>query len=445
MKIALYGINNNLNLNSEIDLIKIDNIDELKKSSDVRVLIANIKNIELLNSIAQLLIFKPDLIFISFIENRDYKLIPKILAAGAKTFFFPPFDKNFPRILSYLKDIINKNQEEYKHQENFLGIVGRSSKILEVFNIIKSVAPTDSTILITGESGTGKELVAKAIHSLSKRKDKPFIPINCGAMPKELIESELFGYKKGAFTGANTNKMGRFEAANGGTVFLDEIAELPLDMQVKLLRVLQENEIQPIGGNLPIKINVRIIAATNKDLEKLVAENKFREDLFYRLNVINIHLPPLRERKEDIDLLIEHYIKIFSEKHEKSDKIIGIAEETKFILKNYNWPGNVRELKNCIERLVVLKSEGIILPSDLPPKFFNIDSSEVEVSEKEFMNNLFQLSDEGVDLKSLIDNIETSMIIQALEKSGGVKEKAAKLLGIKRTTLIEKMKRKNLM
>ncbi len=445
MKIALYGIKDNINLDSEINLVKIDDIEELKKNNDVKVLIANVKNIELLNSIAQLLIFKPNLIFISFIEKKDYQLIPKVLAAGAKTFFFPPFNKNFPRILSYLKEIINKNKEEYEPTESFLGIVGKSKKILEVFNIIKNVAPTDSTVLITGESGTGKELVAKAIHSLSKRKDKPFIPINCGAIPKDLIESELFGYKKGAFTGANTNKVGRFEAANNGTVFLDEIGELPLDMQVKLLRVLQENEIQPIGSNLPIKINVRIIAATNKNLEQLIEENKFREDLFYRLNVINIHLPPLRERKEDIDLLIDHYIKIFSEKHEKSDKIYGMAEETKFILKNYSWPGNIRELKNCIERLVVLKSEGIILPSDLPPKFFDLDDLEDNVSDKEFMNNLFQLSDEGVDLKSLIENIETSMIIQALEKAGGVKEKAAKLLGIKRTTLIEKMKRKNLM
>ena len=444
MKIALYNIKE-LKSDSNFEVIFLNNLDEIIKHKDVKVLIAKVDNEDFLNSIFQVFTFKPELIFIPFIEKKDSKLIPKLLASGAKTFFFPPFEENFKRILTYLDKIAIKVPEKEEAKDNFYGIIGKSSKMQKIFETIKNVAQTDSTVLITGESGTGKELIAKAIHRLSKRKDKIFIPINCGAIPKDLIESELFGYKKGAFTGANVNKIGRFEAANNGTIFLDEIGELPLEMQVKLLRVLQENEIQPIGSNLPVKINVRIIAATNKNLENLINENRFREDLFYRLNVIHINLPPLRERKEDIDLLIDHFFKKYTEKHEKTDKIFGISDETKFILKNYNWPGNVRELENCIERLIVLKPEGIILPSDLPPKFFELDEVEEEINEREYMNNLFKLSDEGIDLKSLIDNIETNMILQALEKTGGVKDKAAKLLGIKRTTLIEKMKRKNLM
>ncbi len=444
MKIAFYGIDNVKISSSDYEFVYIDKIDDIVLESNIKVLIIKIKDEDFFNSLYKLFSLKPEIIFIAYIENKDLSLIPKVLAAGAKTFFFPPFEKNFQRILSYIDKILIENYNSTSKTENFLGIVGKSNKILKVFEMIQNVAPTDSTVLITGESGTGKELVAKAIHSLSKRKDFPFIPINCGAIPRDLIESELFGYKKGAFTGANSNKIGRFEAANEGTVFLDEIGELPLDMQVKLLRVLQENEIQPIGSTNPTKINVRIIAATNKNLEKLVEEGKFREDLYYRLNVININLPPLRERKEDIDLLIDYFFNKFVKKHNKLESILGIAEETKFILKNYSWPGNVRELENCIERLIILKNDGIILPSDLPPKFFDLDES-VEADEREFMNNLFKLTDDGIDLKSLIDNIETSMILQALEKAGGVKDKAAKLLGIKRTTLIEKMKRKNLM
>ena len=444
MKIAIWGLDN-LKIDSKYNLIFISDLKEIIKNPDLNVLIAKIDNEELLNEIYQIFTIKPELLFISYIEKKDYSLIPKVVAAGAKTFFFPPIEQNFQRILSYIDKIsCEKEEEKDIKEDNFYGIVGKSQKMLKVFETIKNVAPTDSTVLITGESGTGKELVAKAIHLLSKRKDKNFIPINCGAIPKDLIESELFGYRKGAFTGANSNRIGRFGAANEGTVFLDEIGELPLEMQVKLLRVLQENEIQPIGSNSPEKIDVRVIAATNKDLGKLIDENKFREDLYYRLNVIHIHLPPLRERREDIDILIDYFFRKYTEKYEKSDKVIGIAEETKFILKNYSWPGNVRELENCIERLIVLKGEGIILPSDLPSKFYEFEEGEL-IEEREFMNNLFKLSDDGIDLKSLIENIETSMIIQALEKTGGVKDKAAKLLGIKRTTLIEKMKRKNLM
>ena len=442
-KIGLYKIEDNIKVDG-IEFIKIDNIDQLKSFSDIDIFIPKIEDNKDFESVYKVLTFFPELIFIPYVKREQRDLIPKIMSIGAKTFILPPFEENFRKLISYIGNIKVKN-EELIETDNFYGIVGRSKKMKEIFNTIKKVAPTDSVVLITGESGTGKELVAKAIHRLSNRNEKPFIPVNCGAIPKDLIESELFGYRKGAFTGANTNKIGRFEAASKGTIFLDEIGELPIELQVKILRVLQENEIQPLGATHPIKVDVRIIAATNRNLEKLIEEGKFREDLYYRLNVIHINLPPLRERKEDIDILIDYFFRKFTEKHKKSDKILGIAEETKFILNNYSWPGNVRELENCMERLVILKEEGIILPSDLPSKFFEMDNVDNENIEKEFMNNLFKLTDDGIDLKALIDNIETTMILQALEKTGGVKEKAAKLLGIKRTTLIEKMKRKNLM
>ncbi len=444
MKIGLYDLPEIKNENKNFEFVKINNLDDVKNLIDIKVLIASISDESILNSFYKIFSFLPEIIFIPYIKNKDFNLIPKVMACGAKTFFMPPFEKNFKRIINYLDDLkVEKLQVE--KIKIFQGIVGNSCEMLKVFETIKKVAPTDSVVLITGESGTGKELVARAIHNLSKRKDKIFIPVNCGAIPKDLIESELFGYRKGAFTGASTNKIGRFEAASEGTIFLDEIGELPLELQVKLLRVLQENEIQPLGASAPIKINARIIAATNQNLEKLVEEKKFREDLYYRLNVIQIHLPPLRERKEDIELLIDYFFKKYVKKHGKENKIPEISEETKLIMKNYHWQGNVRELENCIERLIILKEKGSILPSDLPPKFYNIDDFESPPTEKEYMNNLFKLSEEGIDLKELIDNIETTMILQALEKTGGVKEKAAKLLGIKRTTLIEKMKRKNLM
>ena len=442
-KIGLYKIDNQIKVDG-IEFIKINNFDEIKLFSNIDIFIPKIEDRKDFEAVYKILTLFPDLIFIPYLKKEHRDFIPKVMAIGAKTFIFPPFEENFKKLISYIEKIKVKS-DEIIETDNFCGIVGKSRKMKEIFNTIKKVAPTDSVVLITGESGTGKELVARAIHKLSNRNEKPFIPVNCGAIPKDLIESELFGYRKGAFTGANSNKIGRFEAASKGTIFLDEIGELPLELQVKILRVLQENEIQPLGATQPIKIDARIIAATNRNLERLIEEGKFREDLYYRLNVIHINLPPLRERKEDIDILIDYFFKKYTEKHKKSDKIIGIAEETKFILNNYSWPGNVRELENCIERLVILKEEGIILPSDLPSKFFEMEDIDDGIGEKEFMNNLFKLSDDGIDLKALIDNIETTMILQALEKTGGVKEKAAKLLGIKRTTLIEKMKRKNLM
>ncbi len=310
-------------------------------------------------------------------------------------------------------------------------IIGKSPAIQKVFQLIKKVAPTESTVLILGESGTGKELVARAIHNQSRRREGPFIPVNCGAIPEELLESELFGYEKGAFTGASRSKPGRFELAQGGTIFLDEIAEMSPKLQVKLLRVLQEKTVERLGSERPITVDIRIIAATNRDLEKEVAEGRFREDLYFRLNVIPIKLPPLRERKEDIPLLAEHFLARFCEREEVPRK--RLSEKALKRLMEYHWPGNVRELENLMERLVILTEREVIEEEDLPEhiRVPRISTNPgVKVSFKE-----------GVSLPQALREFERSLILQALEASGGVKSRAARLLGIKRTTLIEKMKR----
>ena len=291
---------------------------------------------------------------------------------------------------------------------NIEGIVGCSPSIKNLVNLIKKIATTDITVLITGESGTGKSLVAKAIHFLSHRKDKPFITINCSAIPETLLEAELFGYEKGAFSGAYTSKKGKFELANGGTLFLDEIGDLPLSLQPKLLRVLQEKEIEKLGSEETIQIDVRIIAATNKNLEELIKQGLFREDLYYGISVLPIHIPPLRERKEDIPILVEHFLNIFNQRYRKNIKIEPGALQ---LMINYPWYGNVRELANTLERLVILKDKDIT-PRDLP--------SYILTEQKEYTTK---------KIPELVENTEKEAILKALEKTGYVKSRAAKLLG----------------
>jgi len=327
-------------------------------------------------------------------------------------------------------------KKELKKKFSTHKIIGNSLPIQEVIRFIDKIADTDSTVLVTGESGTGKELVAKTIHYNSSRARNNFVPLNCAAIPKDILESELFGHEKGAFTGAVTTRIGRFELASNGTLFLDEIGELAPALQVKLLRVLQEKEFERVGGIKTIKVNVRIIAATNRDLEKAVKEGTFREDLYYRLNVIPLHLPPLRKMKEDIPLLVEHFISELSKSKKKEPP--RISRETMDCLVNYKWPGNVRELENLIERLIILKEGDTITPSELPERFIeNRHMTRAGAKSK-------LLSSEGVDLNLVLDEMENNMIIQALEMSKGVKSKAASLLGLNRTTLIEKMKKKSI-
>jgi len=326
-------------------------------------------------------------------------------------------------------------QKKYNFNKRALDrIIGNSVPIQNVIKFIDKIADTDSTVLITGESGTGKELVAKSIHYDSSRSKNAFIPLNCAAIPKDILESELFGHEKGAFTGAINTRIGRFELANNGTLFLDEIGELAPALQVKLLRVLQEQEFERVGGIKTIKVDVRIISATNKDLEKAVEDGTFREDLYYRLNVIPFQLPPLRAMKEDIPFMMEHFITHLSKRKGKEPPII--SKDSMNCLVNYKWPGNVRELENLIERLLILKEGETVNPEDLPDRL--VDKQPLG---KGTMKGKV-LSSDGIDLNIMLDEIENNMIIQALDLSKGVKSKAASLLGLNRTTLIEKMKKK---
>jgi transcriptional regulator with PAS, ATPase and Fis domain len=286
--------------------------------------------------------------------------------------------------------------------------------------------------MIYGESGTGKELVAKAIHFNSERINFPLVAVNCGAIPEELLESELFGHEKGAFTGALRTRIGRFELANGGTIFLDEIGDMSPALQVKVLRVLQEKQFERIGGVKTLQVDVRIIAATNQDLEKAIEEKRFREDLFYRINVIPTHLPPLRERKVDIPILANHFLAKFNKMKRKG--VARITPEAMEYLLKYSWPGNVRELENLIEMLVVLKEEGEIAVADLPEKIAMVPS-------RGAVSSGIEITDEGINYNAHVDQLEKDMLARALEKAGGAKNKAAKLLNLNRTTFVEKLKR----
>ncbi len=356
---------------------------------------------------------------------------------GASDFLTKPFSPNELRVR--VKNLVQKIEREQKienlieHnrllneelQTGFGEIIGESEAIKEIFTLINQVSTMDSTVLIQGESGTGKELVARAIHNKSNRADKPFIKVNCGALNDNLLESELFGHEKGAFTGAIRQKKGRFELANKGTLFLDEIGDVSAAMQVKLLRVLQENEFERVGGEITIKTDVRIISSTNKDLPKLIAQENFRDDLYYRLSVIPIQLPALRERKDDIPLLVHHFLRNLAAKMRLSPKTIG-DEEMK-LLQEYSWPGNIRELENLIERLVVI----------CPNEIIEFDLIARHLTGKSTISN-------GVENLSLDDAMyafEKKLIQQAMKKTNGVKNRAAKLLGIKTSALYYKLEK----
>lgn len=327
--------------------------------------------------------------------------------------------------------LIRENQElKARLQERFTfqNIIYSSPRMVEVMGLVARVAPSQATVLIRGESGTGKELIANAIHFASTRSDKPFIKVSCAAIPETLLESELFGHEKGAFTGAIQKRIGRFEEADGGTIFLDEIGELTASTQVKLLRILQEKEFQRLGSNLSLKTDVRIIAATHRNLEAAMKQGLFREDLYYRLNVISILLPPLRERKEDIPLLIDHFLKKYSEINQK--KIDDLSKEARALLMRYSYPGNIRELENLIERAVVLCRGDMITTQDLP---FHLRE---ETSEKQW-----ESSEKGKTLPESLEEIERDLIIRALHQHQGIQTRAAESLGISERVLRYKMKK----
>ena len=325
-----------------------------------------------------------------------------------------------------------KKELRQKYKSNSL--IGTSKAIQETYKIIEKVADTDITILISGASGTGKELIARAIHYESNRSDKPLVVINCGAIPEELLESELFGHKKGAFTGAYKSRIGRFEIANGGTIFLDEIGEMSPALQVKMLRVLQERKFERVGDTKTIHVDIRVIAATNKNLTIAINKGQFREDLYYRLNVVPIKVPSLKQRKSDIPLLIDFFIKKFQKGKKK--KITGFSQKAIDALLEFDWPGNIRELENTIKRLIILCDNQVVQFDDLP-EHIQQNSKIIQTIEEDNI-------EEGKSFNKAVKDYEKRLIREALEKSNGIKSKAAKLLNINRTTLVEKIKKQNL-
>jgi len=326
------------------------------------------------------------------------------------------------------QDLRQQLSEKYA----FNNIIGSGPAMKRVFDRIEAISGLPSTVLIQGETGTGKELIAKAIHFNSPRKHQKLVCINCGAIPETLLETELFGHVKGAFTGAIQTRIGKFEQADGGTVFLDEIGNMPESLQIKLLRVIQEREFDRIGSNTPVKVDVRILAATSANLRQMVRESEFRQDLYYRLNVIPIHLPPLRERREDIPLLVRHFLQQFCSNHGFEPKTL--APEVLRELMHYEWPGNVRQLENFVERMVALTTNrNVILPEDLPEEIqFRTDAN---------MLRQIDIPEGGIDFDNVVGDLERDLIVQSLRKANGNKKMAARLLNLKRTTLIEKMKR----
>ena len=347
-------------------------------------------------------------------------------------------------------------QKPRKMPLRFSTIIGASLKLKEIFNTISKLADTDSTVLVLGESGVGKELFARAIHFHSPRKNKNFVTVNCGAIPEELLESELFGHEKGSFTGAIRTRVGKFEMAHEGTIFLDEIGDMSPTLQVKLLRILQQQEFERVGSNQVIKTDVRVLAATNQNLERAIKEKKFREDLYYRLNVIPLKIPPLRERKDDIPALIDAFIRKFN--RTKNRAVTGVSPSVLSAMTTYDWPGNVRELENICERMVVIKGDGRLEMEDLPPQFLDTGAFEDELSADMLLvgsleedldlssprGHITEIPDTGINLKEVVEEYEMSLILQALEKCNWVKNKAATLLSLNRTTLVEKLKKRGI-
>ena len=399
---------------------------ELLQAGPSDVIISDVKmpdmdGIEMLRAVRETL---PDIGVILMTAFASVETAREAFKLGADDFIQKPFD------VEELKLIVRKTLEKqalidenraFKRAQRERGsiknIVGTSAKMNAIFQMIETVAEVQSTILLTGESGTGKELVARAIHDLSPRAEKPFISINCGAFTETLLESELFGYIKGSFTGANSNRKGLFEAAHGGTIFLDEIGEMSPAMQVKLLRVLQERRVRPVGAHDEMAIDARVIAATNRDLKQMSDEGTFREDLFYRISVIPIHLPPLRERADDIADLITHFVKKFCDQAGKS---LTISPKAVQILENYAWHGNVRELEHTIERAVALERSSEIQPEQLPDHITNYNPQRISTE--------FSLPESGINLTSHLDNLEKTYVVEALRTTAGNQTKAAELL-----------------
>lgn len=406
---------------------------------DVSVVITDLKmpemdGIELLKNVMR---FNSDIPVIILTAHGTINNAVEAIKMGAFDYITKPFDRD--ELLQVVKKAVNTF--EYRRSDVKIDfetdepvhIIGRSQRMQEIYSLIERIAPSDSTVLITGESGTGKELVARIIHLKSNRARGPFIKVNCAAIPRELVESELFGYERGAFTGAYSQKPGRFELADGGTILLDEVSELPFDMQAKLLRVLQERQIWRVGGIKSVPVNVRVISATNKNLALEVERGNFRSDLYYRINVVPIEVPPLREHREDIKDFVNYFIRKFSRKNRKA--VSGITDAALEYLINYPWPGNVRELENLVERMVILSSKEILDITDIP--------EEIKLRQMQRVQQVNSLSG-GIDFKEIVRkataDIEKELILKALKETNGNVTRAAELLGISRKSLQLKMK-----
>jgi two-component system response regulator HydG len=376
----------------------------------------------------------PDAEVVILTGHHTIKSAVAAMQAGAATYLTKPLDIN------ELRTVVDKQTQsqrlartniELKKQLNekfgFEGLVGNCPQMHQVIDRLRQIAPTSATVLISGESGTGKELVAKALHLNSPRKNKPFVPLNCAALSENILESELFGHIKGAFTGADRERKGWFEHANGGTLFLDEVGDIPLSTQVKLLRSIESGEIIRVGSNEPVKVNVRLVSATNRDLARAIADGKFRQDLYHRLKVVSIKLPPLRARREDIPLLIDHFLKEFTASHHRT--ITSVSPAARRALAAHEWPGNVRELRNTIESMVVIDSDGVLDTNDLPDDFHAGPESSDTPS-----------SGSATLVGKTLDEIETYYIAETLKLTGGNREEAAKILRIGERTLYRKIK-----
>jgi nitrogen regulation protein NR(I) len=386
----------------------------------------------------------PDLPVVMITAHGTVDTAVEALKLGAFDYLTKPFDKDEVRQIvgKALKTRQLAGEEVSVRQVApgaRFGIIGTSTGIADLYAVLERVADTPTTVLLTGESGTGKELVARALHAHSSRSDKPFIKVNCAAIPKELIESELFGYERGAFTGAVSSKPGRFELANGGTLFLDEIGEIPVEMQVKLLRALQESEFERVGGIKTIRVDVRLVAATNRDLKKLIATGNFREDLFYRLNVVPIRLPALRERAGDIPLLVDHFLTKYNERLKKH--VTGVEPETHSLLAAYSWPGNIRELENVIERAVLFCDGPRLRPADLPPEVKGpLTAQQHPLTDADLQAALAGEGGLKEHVKVAMTRLERELVGHALSQTGGNVTHAARLLKISRKGLQLKMK-----
>lgn len=419
---------------------------EYFKSNPVELVITDMNmprmdGLELLKALKEI---SPDVIVIIITAYASVDTAIEAMKAGAYDYFTKPF--NVDDIKIHLKRALEWKRlerentilkKDFQSKYGFDNLIGTSRPMVEVYELIKSVAGTKTNVLIVGQSGTGKELVARAVHNESPRRDRPFVTINCGAIPENLLESELFGHRKGAFTGAIANKVGLAEMADGGTLFLDEITELPLNLQVKLLRFIQDRTVRSVGATDERSVDIRIIAATNRNVEEEVKGGNFREDLFYRLNVIRIDIPPLSARNEDIIPLAKHFLDKYNSEHEKS--VDNISEGAMKLLMAYAYPGNVRELENAIERAVAIESGQSLSADSLPPTMRVGSSSKLKdgteggVSEPPLLPTkvLFEgISAEGIDLEGIVSKYERQIITEALKASGGVKKKAAVLLGI---------------